>query len=292
MKGKFRFAWTFAFLIAPVAAILVLASEPEPELRFENTSFFEQTRLSGRLTQMRTVNYRFTRVCVDYPNYGVLDEMFDVTSLSGCDGTQAEVCVKAYSLDGEKKGKLLYTFTDKADFGQITRFPGLSEDFYVTTTDGVGGAEDTHGLFRLDNGENLLHYSGDVAVLELTNLRWCRIAAYHSASATNTPEEVRGKASGIFYWASPTSVLTRIMFWVEGVPDWTPWIRFIDSSTGKEVSSRALLANAGKQKDSLKKIALSLDFDDSEPVLIPLLNGELDLQNIQCPDNISYKALP
>lgn len=47
-----------------------------------------------------------------------------------------------------------------------------------------------------------------------------------------------------------------------------------------------------RNKEVESGISLKLQFEEGDPVLIPIVNGNLDLKNIKCPENISYEVLP
>ncbi|NLW46967.1 MAG: hypothetical protein GXY86_06490 [Firmicutes bacterium] len=100
----------------------------DSEFQLESKSIFED-----KGGEIHIVNNRFSTVTIgDYLDKIVLDERFDVSYfITGVDGTSADLTVKAYSLHPDNKGTLLYTITDRADFGKSIEIFG--SPFYATT---------------------------------------------------------------------------------------------------------------------------------------------------------------
>ena len=260
----------------------------------ENTAFKLESKSSiednGRETHI--VNHRFSTASISYENDAILDEQFDVSYVRGVNGTRADLTVKAYSLNPANKGALLYTITDKADSGEITEVAG--SPFYATVKYGCCGAEEAHGLFRLDNGKLLLTYSGVLASVEIANMRYARIAAYHSNQSCIEPAGLKKGASGVFTFSTPQYNILKMIFYVEEMPEWTPTIEFIDNSTGEGSEKLSLVSGSSEKERSYYEsgITLKLEFSEGEPVFIPISNGDPDLKNIKCPKNINYELLP
>lgn len=259
----------------------------DTEFRLESKSVFED-----KGGETRIVNHRFSTVIIgDYPGKIVLDERFEVSYFTGIEGSRADLTVKAYSLHPNNKGALLYTITDNADIGESVEIVGSS--FYFTTKYGCCGAEDYHGLFRLDNGKLLLTYSGKYASVKIANTGYGRIAAYHSNQSCIEPAGYK-QASGILTFATPEYVVVQMKFYVRNMPEWTPNIEFIDNFTGNSSEELELISVSPKKQRSYYEsgISLKLQFEEGDPVLIPIINGEIDIKNIKCPENISYEVLP
>jgi len=159
---------------------------------------------------------------------------------------------------------------------------------------GSGCGESYHGLFRLDNGKLLLTYSGDLASVKIANTRYSRIAAYHSNQAWIKPAEIEQNGSGIFTFATSEYILLQMKFYVRKMPEWTPTIEFIDNSTGNGSNELELISGSPEKQRKYYEsgISIKLQFEEGDPVLIPIVNGNLDLKNIKCPENISFEVLP
>ncbi len=218
----------------------------------------------------------------------LISQKLKTTTKEGLEGQNSILTVDAFVSGKKKYDTTLWSITDYSDNGEIWG------DFYKTTKYGCCGAEDFHRYFDLKTGKQVVSFSGEIAQLEIPNIRIKRIFLYHSANAcVDFPEiKIYRDVIGMLTFSAYDSLISRIILLSkDGELAWTPDIHLFTPKEGMTNNLTLWSSNGNATKRAVSYFEIRITFYEGMVISIPIVNDDFDLRNAQIPEGITIEYL-